>query len=113
MEGKAKMKKLMIALVLILAGGAFGCRSTQHNVFHVKAVNPDAPIDVIGTLEGKEYSLSVNRDKVPLYVAYYEPIRTEDVGKEFHAEAKDGSLFIDVPDKGTVRYDIRAVSEAK
>src|SRR5690349_14517787 len=100
--GKGDMKKIVVVLMTVVAGVCLGCRSTkpQPNVFHVKSVNPDAPIDVVGTLEGKEYSLSVNREKVPLYVAYYEPIRTEDVGKDFHAETKDGSVFIDVPDKG-------------
>jgi hypothetical protein len=85
-----------------------GCRSP---VFHVKAVNPDASIDVIGTFDGKEYSLTVSRENAPLYVAHYEPIQTEDVGKDFPAEINGSSLFVDIPAKGRVRYDIQSVRE--
>ncbi len=100
---------ITISLLLVFA---LGCHSGNAHVFHVKAVNSDSPVDVIGTFEGKEYLLSVNRANVPVYVAYYAPIRTEDVGKDFQAEVKDGSLFIDIPDKSRVRYDIQSVKES-
>lgn len=114
------MKRSSVVLMFLVASlaGAVGCHSNQAQpakvgVFHVKAVTPDAPIDLIGSLNGKEYSLSVNRKNVPLYIAYYEPIGPEDVGKEFHAQVKDDSVFIDLPEKGTVRYDIKSVSESQ
>jgi hypothetical protein len=70
-------------------------------------------VDVAGTLNGKAYAMSVDQEKVPLYVAYYEPIDVRDVGKDFPAqiEVSSGQMVVQVPNKGAVRYFIRSVSE--
>jgi hypothetical protein len=105
--------KTLRALALLATLATIGC-SQKAQTFHVTSATPDAPIDVTGTFEGKEYSLSVNRQNVPLYIAYYEPIGTADVGKDFHATLDNGKgdLLIDVPKpdgtRATVRYTIES-----
>ena len=59
---------------------------------------------VLGEFNGKVYGLSP-ADR-PLYVACYSPIAPEDVGKRFHARADGRVLLIDVPERGTVRFDV-------
>jgi hypothetical protein len=107
------MKTLILTLILLTALAVGGCKgnSVAQNSFHVTAVSPDSPVDVIGTLGDKEYALSVNRENVPLYIAYYEPIGIDDVGKNFRAILADGTLSVEVPGKGTVRYTVQSVRE--
>jgi len=68
---------------------------------------------VVGTLNGKTYDLSVDRSSVPLYVAYYEPIGVDGVGKDFpvQIEESSGEMLVQVPNKGAVRYSIQSVHE--
>lgn len=105
------MNRAVVISVLVLMT-ITGCKSrSAPNTFHVTAVNPDSMPDVVGTFEKNEYALSVSREGVPLYVAYYEPIGLDDVGKDFQAVLANGSISINVPGKGWVRYDIQRARE--
>jgi len=104
--------RILTTVALIATSATLGC-SQKAQTFHVTSATPDAQVDVTGTFEGKEYALSVIRENVPLYIAYYEPIGTADVGKDFHAALENGRLRIDVPKPdGTVltaHYAIESV----
>lgn len=97
-----------IALAIVM-----GCSHSAKNTFHVISVTPDAAVDVVGTLNGQTYALSVDRSKVPVYVAYYEPIDVRDVGKDFPArfDESSGEVIVQLPDKGTVRYSVESAHE--
>jgi hypothetical protein len=90
--------KTPLCLIALTVAFTLGCSPKAHT-FRVTAATPDQRIDVVGTFEGKEYALSVDRKEnhVPTYSAYFEPIATEDVGKEFHATVKNGEIAIDLP----------------
>jgi hypothetical protein len=90
-----------------------GCHRAAKNTLHVTSVTPDAAVDVAGTLNGKAYELSVDRSKVPLYIAYYEPIDVKDIGRDFPAQLDEnsGQVIVQVPDKGAVRYSVKSVRE--
>jgi len=109
------MRFILLLTVTALAGLTTGChtpaRASQD--FHVTAATPDQHIDVTGIYGNKEYALSVSRENVPMYVAYYEPIGTEDVGKDFHASLANGTFTLDVPGKGPVHYNVEAVREIR
>ena len=99
--------------MLVSCAVATGCHHAAKNTFHVTAVTPDQAVDVFGTLNGKAYALSVDRSNVPLYVAYYEPIDVQDVGKDFPArlDESSGEVVAQVPNKGAVRYFVRAAHQ--
>jgi hypothetical protein len=112
--------KTPLCLIVFALAFTLGC-SPKEQTFRVTAATPDQRIDVVGTFEGKEYALSVDRaqNHVPAYSAYFEPIATDDVGKEFHATVKGGEIadlpkpvVVDwlAPDKkvSTVYYTIEA-----
>jgi len=102
------MKRPLPIAVLLLS--AVACQPGPP-VFYVTAVHPDAPIDVEGRFQNKQYALLVDREtnKVPLYLAYYEPIDIDDVGKSFRAREWQGELLIEVPGKGEIAYSIKSV----
>jgi hypothetical protein len=108
----AAMRHLLVytSTVLVMV---MGCGHASKNTLHVTSVTPDAAVDVAGTLNGKDYELRVDRTDVPLYIAYYEPINVQDVGKDFPAqlEKTSGELVVQVPNKGAVHYSIRSVHE--
>ena len=81
----------------------------------VVAVAPDKDVDVVADLGKTEYELSVIRDGVPVYVAYYEPIDVPDVGHSFTAylDSKDGTVHVAVPDRGWVRYEVVAARQLR
>jgi hypothetical protein len=106
------MKRIFVSVLLAMC--AVGCRSRRAldaAEFHVTAVTPDQPIDVVGVFGGEEYALSVDRANVPLYIAYYEPIDVGDVGRNFPAALKDGAFSIGIPGKGVVQYEVKSVRE--
>jgi hypothetical protein len=101
---------IIFALFVLPALAISGCKG-HTNALHITSVNPDAHIDVTASFGDKEYALSVDRSAVPLYVAYYEPIETGDVGKDFHATLSNGAFTVDVPGKGSVHYNVEAARE--
>jgi hypothetical protein len=107
-KGAAFYASVVLTLVM-------GCGHAAKNTLHVKSVTPDAAVDVAGALNGKTYELSVDRENVPLYIAYYEPIDVQDVGKDFPArfEESSGEVIVQVPNKGVVRYSVRSVRAGK
>ena len=111
--GWSKVQLAFCASAVIAA--SIGCGHATKNMLHVTSVTPDAAVDVTGTLNGKAYALSVDRENVPLYVAYYEPIGVQDVGKDFPARFDPSSdeIFVQVPDKGTVRYTVQSARQEK
>lgn len=109
---KAYEGRLPFCASVVLAA-VVGCSHPAKNTLHVTSVTPDAAVDVVGTLNGQTYELSVDRSDVPLYIAYYEPIDVQDVGKDFPArfDKDSGEIIVQVLAKGMVRYSIRTVYE--
>lgn len=106
-------KGLLPFYACVSLAAVMGCSHPVKNTLHVTCVTPDAAVDVVGTLNGQTYELSIDRSNVPLYIAYYEPISVQDVGKEFPArfDQSSGEIVVQVPDKGPVRYSIRSARE--
>lgn len=97
----------------VALAAVMGCSRPAKNTLHVQSFTPGATVDVVGTLNGLTYELSVDRSNAPLYVAHYEPIGVQDVGKDFSAQIEEssGEVLVQVPNKGAVRYSIRSVHE--
>lgn len=110
---KSVCKVFAVASAALALTAVMGCAESAKNMLHVTSATPDAAVDVTGTLNGKEYALSVDRENVPPYIAYYEPIDVQDVGKDFPAtlDQSSGEIVVQVPGKGTARYFVRSVSE--
>jgi hypothetical protein len=117
--GLAKMLKSKALHIVLIAAALIGCHTAatkpKTDVLHVTFARLCSEPDIAGTFDGKTFSLAASRDGRPLYVACFDPIRPEDVGKDFHAtwDKVRGQLIVSVPDFGDVHYDISTVGEVK
>ncbi|MCU1311680.1 MAG: hypothetical protein JWO20_2805, partial [Candidatus Angelobacter sp.] len=88
------------------------CTSKPPPTLHVKAVTPCAD-SIGGTFEGVEYALAPVRGDKQLGIACYDPIRIEDISKDFsaHLDAERGVMIINVQGHGAVTYSIQSARE--
>ncbi len=119
---------LQIAILLLLAAALVGCShkpQPKQLTFHVTAVTPCDSIT--GTYADREYRLVISRfqdeSEVPAYIACWEPIGAEAVGKDFSASVFQTDFAVIVPNllvpewlhsgRKVVIYQIASVREVK
>lgn len=113
------MKRLVVGVVLLVVGFCVGCSHKQpKETLHVTGAQLCADVDLVATYEGKEYRLSADRKSAPLAAACYDPIRPEEVGKDYHAtiDPMRGQILVDLPETQLrfaqkARYNIESVRE--
>jgi hypothetical protein len=101
-QNYTSMKKLVMIAVLAFA---IGCQPSH--TLRVKSVETGSDTFIVsGHLDGHDYTLTATRDKAPLYVPYWSPIRMDDVGKDFPARENGSLVIVTTPKFGEVGYNI-------